>query len=248
MTSDIVVPGMRQTANLPPISPLMLEASERGKLFIFSVNPHPQTVMAGMGQYTIPGCPKGVTVSEPLVIPGIYFYTDVANADGFSTEYKWSTIEGRDLALDVLGTAMGKDPSNDMTRLGAFISLTETPSESDIEAARARLSTHYSALIQQADRAYEINGGQEVVNGVARSNISQQHVEAAREMGVDRPWSRKNQTAMVMCPACDEAIKPTAAICVHCDAILDEAKARKFYPHKFSDEKRGPGRPRNEAA
>jgi len=235
--------GVRRVANLDPISPLMLAASEQNRLYIFSVNPHPQTADAGMEKYTVPACAKGAKVSEPLVVPGIYFYTDVASADGFDTTYKWSTIEGRDLAQDILGTALGKDPTNDLTRLGVFLSLTPEPTDEQIDAARGRLHDRYGALAQEADRQYEINGGQEVVNGIARSNIAPQHIEAARALGLDKPWARKISTALVECPACEEMVKPGAAICSHCEAILDEAKARKYFPHKFQEEKRGPGRP-----
>lgn len=241
------IPGTRLTANLEPISPLMVEASERNKLYIFSVNPHPQEAFAGMGRYVVPACPKGARVSAALVVPGIYFYTDVSNADGFVTEFKWSTIEGKDLAQDILGKTLGKDPSCDLTRLGVFLSLTPEPSDEMVEEARANLNLQYANRVQAADRAYEINGGQEVVNGVARSNISVQDVEAAKELGLDKPWARKmTPVSLVACPACDEMVKPTAAICSHCDAILDEAKARKFFPHKFQEERRGPGRPPKE--
>jgi len=74
---------------------------------------------------------------------------------------------------------------------------------------------------------------------------------AAAYYGRSFSWHRSDlvpsasPAGQIDCPNCAEKIAATAAVCRHCDAVLDEEKARKLFPDRF---RRGPGRPPNEAA
>jgi hypothetical protein len=56
------------------------------------------------------------------------------------------------------------------------------------------------------------------------------HRRAAMAMKREREWAYVPQRT-VECPACGEQLRAGAAICKHCNAVLDPDRAAKFFPH-----------------
>jgi hypothetical protein len=238
---------------VPPIDPQMLEVAERNKLYIYNVSPREfRTYQGSLGHYTIPACPEGSEVSAPLVIKGLIPETNVDTVDGTDVRYKWTFTNGKDLALNIVGTGPFKDKSEDLTRYGVFIAAGDYPTPAEIERAHERLNEQYSSLVRDADQAFEVNGGQETINGKTNSNITLQHVQAARALGLDRPWARKN-VKQTVCDECGTGNMPTAAKCKECGVVLNEEAWKRKFPEEWAERqkllaateepKRGPGRP-----
>ncbi len=108
---------------------------------------------------------------------------------------------------------------------GVFVSTTPTPSPENLKQAHQMLRTYYEALCAEADLFYETETG--------KKNISSSMRDAAKYLGITKPWNY-NPTAMDTCPACGSSVIPGIAICATCKAILDEPKARKFFPERFA--------------
>ncbi len=257
------IPGTRMHLNIPPIPPPMLQAMEQNRTYIFNVGPveHMRS-MGTMGRFVIPACSEGEKVAGPVSyqgkagIPGIVPETVVKAVEGRKVEYGWDfNTTGHALARDIIGTAAFHDASDNLTQYGVFIAAGEEPTEEEMEAARAKLHAHYEKLVRFADEAYELNGATELgENGKSYSSITQDHVKAAKILGLERPWVRKN-VKMVPCDGCGKPVLPTAVRCpnVDCGAILNEERARKLFPHLYAHElqdepRRTTGRSRKEEA
>lgn len=241
------LPGRRQEWRIPKMSKTMQEASERNKVHIFNVGAKQWIqYMGGLGTFVIAACEEGKRYSKPCIVPGIIAETNKKDGE----IVRMPEEEGAAVALDIIGQGPFKNQSQDLTKYGVFIAKGSTPTEEELEAAEEKRDAYYSGLIQEADSAFEVNGGMETNNGHTQSNIQRHHIDAAKAMNVDRPW-RKVQRRMDNCPECGGMVIPGAARCNNtgCGAILNEEKARKLFPHLFAaePERRGPGRPRNDA-
>jgi len=89
-----------------------------------------------------------------------------------------------------------------------------------VEAKKA----YNKALVSQADMLADTPAGARNITDMMRS--------AARELGLKKTWLYE-ATEMDACPACKSPVVPGAAVCRTCNAVIDEAKARKFFPERF---------------
>lgn len=89
----------------------------------------------------------------------------------------------------------------------------------EIRTAETNLTSYYQRLCRDADRMWSIES--------ERREINLQHQEAAAELHYEKPWASSPQ-AHQDCPACGMAVKREVAICSHCNAVLDDEKAKKF--------------------
>jgi hypothetical protein len=216
---------------------------EQNKVYIFNVGPWAYTRHHGtQGSFFIPACRPEEDCSGPLLyhgkpgLPSLIPESVVDAVNGRSVTYKWDlTMEGAKLALDIVGKSAFRDSSDDLTQYGVFIAEGAVATEEEIDAAHDRLNEHYDKLVRYADGAFEVNGGMEIGdNGKSYSGITKDHVNAARALGLDRPWARKN-AKQVPCEACGQPVAVNAVRCHHagCGAILDEEKARRLFPHLY---------------
>lgn len=135
--------------------------------------------------------------------------------------------------------------NGNLNRYGVFWSLSNPPKPEEIKQARARMEKTYRAELENMV-AIEAKSPEE-----ARLIATHTGHAAANYFGVSTSWHRtdlipKNAPAgQIDCPNCSEKIVATAAVCRHCEAVLDEEKARKLFPDRF---RRGPGRPPSEVA
>lgn len=256
-----MVPGQTINRNIPPMPPPMLAAMEVGKTYIFNVGPKSHFRPQGTsGTFIIPACAEGEAYSPALEyhgkpgLPSLVPETVVDAVEGSTVTYRWEFgTEGRKLALDIIGKSAFRDASDNLEQYGVFIAAGPVPTEAELEVANAKLLEHYGKLVRVADQAFEINGGMEMGdNGKSYPGINQDHVKAAKALGLDRPWSRVTKK-MDACWNCGRAVLTTAAKCFHegCGAPLKSEAAKLKFMGLDEDpeveERRGPGRPRKDA-
>lgn len=257
---------------LEPLTPKQLRDAERDKLYIFNTAPRTHRTTICGKTWTIPPCPEGQDISEPLEVPGAFYYTDVKTVHGLDVTYCWKTEDGLSIARDIVGISAFRHESENLTKLGVFISDTPNPSRQAIEEARQKWYDRCSEKIREADDAYALNGGMVTLeNGRTSSNIGEDHREAAQILGVadQKPWAKKNPR-LLTCDECGTGNLPTAAFCKQCDNMLNEEAAKRKFPAKYAERmggtrsgsepdlpgtystpepaKRGPGRPPKVAA
>jgi hypothetical protein len=247
------VPGQRRLSNLDPLTDKQLRDAERDKVYIFNVAPREHRVVVGK-MWTIPACPDGESVSAALVVPGTVFTSRQKSVHGLHVDYEWISEDGIDVARDIIGTAPFKDRSENLTRMGVFLSMSPVPLEEEVDAATSEWLDRCNEKLNEGDAAYAINAGRvDLGNGRSASNIGKDHIEAARILGVDRPWSTKN-AKLELCDECGTGNLATAAFCKQCDNMLNAEAAQRKFPAKYAERtgvvaaevRRGPGRPRNE--
>lgn len=259
----MVQPGTpRMVKNLPPLTAKQLRDAERDKLYIFNTSPRVHRTDICGRRWTIPACPDGQEVSDALEIPGAFYFTDVAKVSGLDVDYKWVTVDGADLARDIVGTSAFRHESENLTRWGVFISQSPDPSENEIEAARQQWYERCAEKVREADDAYAVNNGMVTIptaNGGSKSVsvINDDHRKAAQILGVadEKPWATKS-LKKTLCDECGTGNLSTAAFCKQCGNMLNEEAAKRKFPAKYAElmgtqtpepaaepVKRGPGRP-----
>jgi hypothetical protein len=123
-------------------------------------------------------------------------------------------ITAREVAED-LCREVNSDGGDD-SFFGAFVAEGDVPTDGELSEAREKLAAFYRRVVMAADREWERSHSFLFINDVER--------RAARHLGLDKEWHYQPRET-VECPGCGEKIKPTAAVCKTCGAILDRAKA-----------------------
>ena len=123
-------------------------------------------------------------------------------------------ITAAEVAQD-LAREINSDGGED-SYFGVFVAAGETPSDSELEDARARLTTFYRRLVATADREWERSHSYLFINDVER--------RAAQYLGLEKDWFYQARE-LADCPGCGEKVKPGVAVCKTCGAILDRDKA-----------------------
>ncbi len=111
--------------------------------------------------------------------------------------------------------------------MGVFVSPTRDPAAKVLAAMKARLNHFYDEQIGLADSFWD--------DPRDHKNISSLHRRAAKVRHQTRPWTYESVNT-ALCPACGKSITVGVAICATCGAIVDEQKARKFFPERFAHE------------
>src|SRR5690348_3480137 len=177
---------------IAPMPRYIQEEAAKNPIYIYNVAPKgiaDQIISLGsMGHYTIFPCEPGQPYSRPTVIARIIPEGIPVDMRKIELRY-W---DGMDVARDIIGAGPFKSKSQDLTRMGVFISAGEKPTEQELAEARKRLSEYYLFLVQEAD-AYWMQGPQQVIN------ISAQHRMACNELNLEREWN-KTPKPMAVCP------------------------------------------------
>lgn len=180
-----------------------------GHVYVFSVFPQEKLVAKGtLGVYRIPGCPSGADISPPLRIPKIVMssYFDAA-----SQSMKTDIMKGEVLAQDIVRPFTVADWSvgNVLEDYGVFWTRNETPTETEITAARGRLEKTFRLHLQEATRL-ETTDQLEFITPTMRL--------AATYFKEDRAWNRIYKK-MDACFACGGDVR--AGVIMHsCGAIM----------------------------
>jgi len=172
---------------------------------------------AGLGLYTIPACPPGqpATAGMPYARLTVYGRTELYDmGDDRKGERYWPA---RVIAKSVLAE---HNPDADLRRYGVFLCAGDAPLDSELRDAAMRRDAYFYEQVEQADALYaRAPNRPELISDVQR--------RAARHLGLDRPWLVKI-APMQECPVCGDPIKMGVAVCRHCGAVLDEAKAARY--------------------
>jgi hypothetical protein len=197
-------------------------------VYLFNVGPEQHEVTrGGLGTFIVPPCPKGERVSKALVISGIY--PEQLNAgEQIITNYQ----TGEDIANDILGIHSTLPTKHEFTTnlqwKGVFVSHNERPIDEEIVAAKSKRAELLDWFIEDGDRRSLVGPGE---NGMAGIGIN--HRNAVQERKQKRGWASV-AVPQDECPACGSAIKAGIAVCPHCSAVIDEDKARRFFPGRFA--------------
>lgn len=179
---------------------------------------------------------------EPYTITRVAGRMEVM--DEGDSKYGQQLTEAEDIAADLAGQANTGIlvPENGDSFIGVFVCEKLVPCEAcedsgqakkcthlqppadQLEEMRARLNGFYDGQIQLADLFYDDKND--------HKNISNLMRRAAKYRNQTRPWTYE-AVNMASCPACGTNIKSGVAICATCHAIIDEPKARKFFPDLF---------------
>ena len=124
--------------------------------------------------------------------------------------------DGRRLPFAISAREIADDLIQDLQDHGIFVCAGARPTDAELTAATARRDAYYHRLIAEGDTLW--------ARGHSFREISDMHRRAALALGVEREWAYVPMRLMD-CPACGEKLKPGVAVCKHCGAILDEAKA-----------------------
>lgn len=209
------------------VDPRMLKAV--APVYIFNVGPERHSVSrGGLGTKIIPGCPAGERVSEALEITGIY-----PEHRNLGEAVVCNYIHGIDLARDIIGATTSTIPTKhefttNLEWKGVFMSMSPEPSDAEIEKAKAKRREWLMFFVEDGDRRSLNGDGENGTGGIGRN-----HRNACHELKLKRAWANP-VIPQEECPACGSAIKAGIAVCPHCTAIVDEARARKFFPERFA--------------
>lgn len=182
-------------------------------------------VMRTYGQYTVanPGVGERYALTKVMYR---YTYRDMGGGVGGRSLNGGNEEDKR--AKDILSArAIAEDICQDINSnaggnsfWGKFVCKGQEPTEAELEAAEERLRTYFTWLVNQADSQWSQSRRHDMIDG--------RSVRAAKHLNiVDRDWL-SNVKPMVDCPVCGEAIKRGVAMCRHCTAILDQAKAAAY--------------------
>jgi hypothetical protein len=225
MSNSREVAGEIDNLNRKGIEPLPMSlrrAAEAYFVYVHSVSPDPFLRHIGVGSYLVRGKEKGQRFAEPVKIPATVYSTCISDTGGFT----WKPSDGMDVAKDIV--QLGQ--MSDYTKFGLFISENAIPTEEELQAAERARVDMLSKRVQDADEAYQVNGGMVTVsvggNSVTRSNIQDGHRSALKELGWSRPWAAKN-VQMAECWNCGRSVLPTSAKCFNegCGAPLKNQEA-----------------------
>lgn len=144
-------------------------------------------------------------------------------------KYSQQITEATDIAEDLARQANEGIlvPTGMDSFMGVFVSPTEKPSAALIANNQARMTEFWNGQVQLGDQYWD--------DPRDHKNISSLMRRAAKATGQTRPWTYQ-VTKMDSCPACGDSIPAGLAICKSCGALLDEEKARKYFPQYFSAE------------
>jgi hypothetical protein len=124
--------------------------------------------------------------------------------------------DGRRLPFAISAREIADDLLQDLHDHGIFVCAGARPTPEEIAAATSRRDAYYHRLIAEGDTLW--------ARGHSFREISDLHRRAAMTIGVEREWAYVPMR-LSDCPACGEKVKSGVAVCKHCRAILDPAKA-----------------------
>lgn len=192
------------------------------KLWLINLTEQTYVYHRTYGHYLIRGVEPGQEYTAILITGRI------EHIDQGDEKYMQQLTEAEDIASDLAMQAnqgiLGPDGVESF--MGVFVSPTEKPSAAVLAEMRKKLSAFDDGQIKLADEFWD--------EPRTHKEISALHRRCAKRRNQTRPWTYEsvNTTA---CPACGSSIRSGMAICMHCSAIVDEEKARKFFPERFAD-------------
>ena len=188
------------------------DVSREATVTIASLSDQDWYVSRTYGVFHIPARPKGEACAL-LIVTARGDALDLGDNRRFPF-----TIGAREIAEDLV---------QDLDEHGVFVCAGARPSDEELAEASAKRDDWYQRLVVEGDQMW--------ARGHSYREISDMHRRAALSLGSEREWAYV-PTKMLDCPVCGEKVKPGVAVCRHCSAILDAAKAAE---HGVTAGKRG---------
>jgi hypothetical protein len=116
-------------------------------------------------------------------------------------------------------------PDGSTSFMGVFVSPTAVPSPKLLAEMQKKFIAFCDGQIRLANKFWDLPAD--------HKNIGDLHISCARYRHVSPPWMMESTDSMP-CPACGKSTPSGVAICATCGAVLDEQKARKFFPERFT--------------
>ncbi len=184
-----------------------------GKAVVVNINPYAVGKQFDFGYFEVPGCPPSRA------------YSSMAIEDRRSMK---DYGEGRYEPMRITGEEIARDLAETWKEHGVFVSVQEAPSEEELEAARGRRLAWYREIYSEGADSWTRYKQYRLINDRQR--------DAARELlkvgEISEPpeWMKASghETGHMGCPACGGEIRVGVAVCRHCGAILDEARAQAY--------------------
>lgn len=203
--------------NVQDMPPEYLERFNASRAYIVNITDTQYMLSRTYGNYFIPAKNEGEEYSITEVTPR------KGTMDmGDRKIYEFPITPGQ-VAFDLC-----REINNDAgfeSFLGVFICKGPEPTAAEIKSANARLEKFYQWGVNEGDKIWQQTRMVILIPDWIK--------RAADYLKLDRDW-KTNVQPNLECPACGSKHKAGLAICMACGAILDEAKARKFFPDRFA--------------
>lgn len=108
--------------------------------------------------------------------------------------------------------------------LGVFVCAGPQPTPAELKKAKDRLNKFYQWAVAEGDKVWQQTRLVIMIPDLCK--------RAADHLGLNRDWKTDIQPNLE-CEGCGTRYKFGVAICASCGLVLDEAKARRLYPHRF---------------
>lgn len=182
----------------------------------------------GFTFFTIPACGEDEKYSAPIYwhedgkkhegIPGLVQY-EYLKIDSTS----WAIHQGEEIAAEIMNVGPGKQPENDLRKVGLFASRHNPPKPEEVAEAQRIFLAHLEELVKEGNFIHS-QGQSKGPNG---QMIGSEHLWAAKLLGQQTEWSR-GVRQMVACPHCQCDMPANAA--VHfgpggCGGVIDPDRA-----------------------
>lgn len=219
-TGPILIDG-RPPKIRNPIPKKWVDQITKARVWVVNLTDQTHVLQRNYGVYFI----KGTKDDERYTLTPVNGrITTLDEGDNIRTQ---QMVEAEDIANDLCHTINDGIlvEEGEISFGGAFMSVTNPPSEKDLQKHEAMLVAFYDSQVRLGNKFHDDPADHKNISAVMR--------RAARIRGQKPPWLF-DSTPAVACPACGESLRAGVAMCKTCGAIIDEAKARKYFPERFA--------------
>ncbi len=219
----VVVPERTNRRVRNPIPKRYVDAITKESVHLINLSPISFVFGRSYGQYVI----KGVRPDEEYTSMPIFGRLEMLDEgdEKYGQQLTEAGAIGEDLARQANEGILCEEGVESF--IGVFVSPTAKPGRALLDEMTAKLMAFYDAQIRLADTFWD--------SPADHKQISSLHRRAAKARNQTRPWTYE-VTNMASCPACSASIPQGMAICKSCGALLDEGKARRYFPQYFQGE------------
>ena len=184
-----------------------------GKAVVVNISPYPVGKQFDFGYFEVPGCPASRA------------YSSMAIEDRRSMK---DYGDGRYEPMRITGEEIARDLAETWKEHGVFVSSQEVPTEEEVEAARERRLAWYREIYSEAADSWTRYKQYRLIND--RQRDAARELLKVGEISEAPEWMKASghETGHMVCPACGGEIRVGVAVCRHCGAILDEARAQTY--------------------
>jgi len=175
------------------------EFAPKYHVYIFNIGPLTHTVEKGsLGTFRISPCEAGKKYTKAIVLPAI---VRTSYLDAATNAMRTDDVEGKHIARDIVNPYLGGDWSEgqNLEEKGVFWSLNETPTDEELNNARAKMEAFFRKQLAIATSL-------ETQGDTGLKQITPTMRLAASYFGEDRPWN-KIYRKIGECPVCGEPMK-----------------------------------------